>query len=187
MKKSETRDLIIKTASELFYRNGYNLTGINEVIAVAGIAKATLYSHFKSKEDLCVAYLGEMNQELISNLQVFTAEKPAGVARLRAVLEFLIPFFESDGFNGCWCIRTVAEIPKENDKIKKKIKEEKNAFLRFIETLVEDNLPDWSAADRKRLARRIYLLYEGAIAESHLQDDSWPIHHNLELLDELLI
>lgn len=57
MARQDTRDHIINTASELFYNQGYNLTGINEIIEKAEIAKATLYSHFKSKEELIQAYL----------------------------------------------------------------------------------------------------------------------------------
>ena len=56
VRKSDIRENIVKTASELFYRNGYNSTGINEIIRESGIAKATLYNHFKSKEDLCLSY-----------------------------------------------------------------------------------------------------------------------------------
>ena len=48
---------ILAVASELFYRQGYRATGINEVIARSGVAKATFYNHFPSKEDLCLAYL----------------------------------------------------------------------------------------------------------------------------------
>ena len=57
VKHSEVKNRIIETASLLFYKNGYNSTGINEIISEAGIAKATLYNHFKSKEELCLAYL----------------------------------------------------------------------------------------------------------------------------------
>ena len=39
--KSDTRHHIIETASELFYKKGYNSTGINEIIKESGIAKAT--------------------------------------------------------------------------------------------------------------------------------------------------
>ncbi|HFG1889890.1 TPA: TetR/AcrR family transcriptional regulator, partial [Vibrio cholerae] len=44
------RQLLIDTALNLFYKNGINSIGINEVISVSGIAKRTLYSHFESKE-----------------------------------------------------------------------------------------------------------------------------------------
>ena len=57
MKHSEVKNRIIETASSLFYKNGYNATGINEIISETGIAKATLYNHFKSKEDICLAQI----------------------------------------------------------------------------------------------------------------------------------
>ena len=184
--KNETQTLIIDTASALFYEKGYNLTGINEIIAKAGIAKATLYSHFKSKEDLCIAYLAAKDKELLSNIKNFCNKPPQGDDRLLAVMEFLLPFFQSDGFNGCWCIRTVAEIPQNNIKIKNQIRKGKEAFMNFISTLVKENRTKLSTKRQGKLAKRIYLLYEGAISESHLQDKAWPIQENLELLKEQL-
>jgi len=184
--KSDTRNLIVNTASELFYQQGYNLTGINEIIAKAGIAKATLYSHFKSKEDLCIAYLDLRDRELLKNIKEFCMSKPKGNKRLIAVLEFLIPFFESDEFNGCWCIRTVAEIPRDKEKIKNKIKENKQQFLNFIKALVMDNKPQLTDKQQDKLANRIYILYESAVSESHLQDEAWPIHESIDLLKNIL-
>lgn len=57
MAARDTKDLILETASNLFCNNGYNLIGINEIIDKSGIAKATLYNHFKTKEDILLAYL----------------------------------------------------------------------------------------------------------------------------------
>ena len=53
----DTRKKIVDTAARLFYEQGYNSTGINQIIAEAGIAKASLYAHFSSKEDLLKEYL----------------------------------------------------------------------------------------------------------------------------------
>lgn len=184
--KRDTRNLIINTASKLFYQKGYNLTGINEIIAESGIAKATLYSHFKSKEDLCIAYLEAKDQELLTNIKAFCAEKPEGNPQLIAVLEFLLSFYEQAEFNGCWCIRTVAEIPKDRKRIKNKIKENKTVFLGFIQNLVKDNKPTYKKEAQTKLAKRIYLLYEGAVVESHLQDARWPIEESIDMLKDLL-
>lgn len=184
--KNDTRDKIIQTASELFYQKGYNLVGINEIIDKAGIAKATLYSHFKSKEDLCVAYLELRDQESLKEINIFCASKSEGDSRLLAVLEFLIPFFHCDDFNGCWCIRTLAEVPRDNTKIKGKIKANKNLFLAFIKTLVKENKPDLAEDQQDKLATRIYLLYESAVAESHLQGAVWPINESIDLLKAIL-
>lgn len=183
---TSTKDLIIQTASDLFYKQGYNLTGINEIIATAGIAKATLYSHFKSKEDLCIAYLASKDSALIAELQEFCEREPKGDDQLLAILKFLIPFFNSDDFNGCWCIRTIAEIPSNNEKIKHQIKNGKKALLDFINSLVQVNKPKLVKKQQVQLANRIYLLYEGAISESHLQGEAWPIHENIDMLEEQL-
>jgi len=184
--KQDTRDIIITTASTLFYDKGYNLTGINEIIDKAGIAKATLYNHFKSKEDLCIAYLESRDSNLLENIKNFCDSKPKGNRRLTAVIEFLIPFFDNKDFNGCWCIRTVAEVPKDNKRIKQKIKANKNLFLGFIKNLVKENKPKLTKKKQEKLAARIYLLYESAVSESHLQEDAWPIHENLGLLKSIL-
>ncbi|MBF4438000.1 TetR/AcrR family transcriptional regulator, partial [Vibrio cholerae] len=56
------RQLLIDTALNLFYKNGINSIGINEVISVSGIAKRTLYSHFESKEALILAALQKRHE-----------------------------------------------------------------------------------------------------------------------------
>ncbi|MFT6754704.1 MAG: AcrR family transcriptional regulator, partial [Urechidicola sp.] len=52
MRKQGVKERIIATASDLFYNQGYNQTGINQIISEAGVAKASLYQHFRSKEDI---------------------------------------------------------------------------------------------------------------------------------------
>lgn len=186
MAKLSAKERIIRTASELFYQNGYNLTGINEIIAKAEIAKATLYSHFSSKEELCIAYLDARDVQLLTDMAAFCRTRPAGNERLIGVLAFLIPFFESGTFNGCWCIRTVAEIPRSNERIHQKIRDNKASFKRFIQRLVAENRSDLAEEEQLTLTRRIYLLYESAVMESHLQNDAWPILENMDLLRTLL-
>ncbi len=186
MAKEDTRQHIVNTASELFYSQGYNLTGINEIIEKSGIAKATLYSHFKSKDDLCIAYLDERDGALLIQLREFCSKRKKGNQQLLGILEFLIPFFESELFNGCWCLRTLAEVPRDSTKIRNKIKANKQDFLDEVQSLVKSNLPKLSKAKQEKLGRSIYLLYEGALTESHLQNEIWPIHQSIVVLKTLL-
>src|SRR5512134_1666303 len=51
------RDRLIDTASALFNRYGFHATGVDRIVAVAKVAKKTLYAHFPSKEDLILAAL----------------------------------------------------------------------------------------------------------------------------------
>ena len=129
VKHSEIQHRIIETASSLFYKNGYNSTGINEIISDAGIAKATLYNHFKSKEDICVAYLRYKNTSFQNDIKAFATSKKKGPEQILALFDFLLLFFNEQGFNGCWCIKTIAEISKENQSIRTEIQRQK--FPRF--------------------------------------------------------
>ncbi|MEM7514622.1 MAG: TetR/AcrR family transcriptional regulator [Bacteroidota bacterium] len=186
MKHSEIRDHIIHTASDLFYKNGYNLTGINQIIAEAGIAKATLYNHFSGKEDICVAYLQTKNATFLQDLAVFVKGKPEGKARIQAVVEFLVPFFYDEDFHGCWCVRTVAEVPIANEKIWAEIQLQKNKLLTYIKQLVKENLAGKSEAEVDKLAQFVYMIYEGAVSESYLHQNIWPIENGMEMLGLLL-
>ncbi|MDT7833379.1 TetR/AcrR family transcriptional regulator [Flavobacteriaceae bacterium S356] len=186
MKHSEIKDHIIKTASHLFYHKGYNLTGINEIISEAGIAKATLYNHFKSKEDICLAYLQYKNSAFLTKIKEVCASKKKGIGQVLAVFDFLEAFFKDKDFNGCWCINTISELPKENQRIRSEIQQQKNSLINFLTELVGQNLPDHSTLEQQKLAKQIYLLYEGAVAESHLHQNDWPITSARELCNSII-
>jgi AcrR family transcriptional regulator len=175
MKHSEVKNRITETASFLFYKNGYNSTGINQIIAETGIAKATLYNHFKSKEEICLAYLQFKNINFIEDFEKFTTSKPKGTDQILAIFDFLRLFYQDKDFNGCWCIKTVSEIPKDNEIIRNEIQSQKNEFIALITKLIINNLEQVKREQVSSLARQIYLLYESAVGESHLHQKDWPI------------
>src|SRR3979411_3391553 len=51
------RDRLLAAADELFYEEGVHVVGIDRIVERAGVAKASLYSTFGSKEELVRAYL----------------------------------------------------------------------------------------------------------------------------------
>ena len=186
MKHSLVRETIIKTAADLFYQKGYNLTGINEIIKEAGIAKSTLYSHFVSKDDICVAYLAHLNVPFLNNIKEFALSKPKGKKQIIALFDFLENFFFDKSFNGCWCINTISEIPRDNEKIRDEIQKEKGEFLDLIIFLVKTNYSEKSNREIDILSKQVYLIYESAISESHLHQDVWPIRTAKIIINKLI-
>ncbi|WP_179353065.1 TetR/AcrR family transcriptional regulator [Winogradskyella vidalii] len=186
MKHAEVKNRITETASFLFYKNGYNSTGINQIIAEAGIAKATLYNHFKSKEEICLAYLQHKNINFLGDFETFTMSKPKGKEQILAIFDFLQLFYQDKDFNGCWCIKTVSEIPKDNEMIRNEIQSQKNDFIAIIENLITNNLEQVKSEQVNSLARQIYLLYESAVGESHLHQEDWPIVESKNLCEIII-
>lgn len=176
MKRTNTKQLIVNVASKLFYVNGYNATGINEIIAKAEIAKATLYHHFKSKEDICIAYLEHQHMQFIEEFKEFVAKQNSSKQKLLSIFDFLRDFYRKRDFYGCWGIKALGELPPTNTKILSVIQKQKKELLLFLGEIVGDTIPNVSIAETEKISGGIYLLYESAITESHLHKNDWPIH-----------
>jgi len=86
------RERIVETASRLFYTQGYNLTGINQVIAEADVAKASLYQHFTSKEDLLEEYLRLTAQSTNDTLRSVINSQKTAKDKVLGLFDFLIQF-----------------------------------------------------------------------------------------------
>jgi len=176
MQKTNIKEHIVTIASNLFYTNGYNATGINEIISKSEIAKATLYHHFKSKEDICVAYLENRHMYFMKELKDYIKEKNEGRQKLIAIFDFLRDLYRKGDFHGCWGIKTLGELPPENEKIVSVIQRQKKELLLFLGEIVGDTIANISRAETEKISGGLYLLYEGAITESHLHRNDWPIH-----------
>jgi len=108
---SEARERILATAYELFSRRGIRAVGIDEVIERAGVAKATLYRHFPSKDDLVLAFL-ERREQLWTREWVEAEARRRGStpeAQLLAIFDAFDEWFHADDFEGCSFIKVLLE------------------------------------------------------------------------------
>jgi len=105
------RERILVTAHALFYRDGIRATGIDRVIAEAGVAKLTFYRHFPSKDELVRAFLdyrhGHWMAWFIDALGRHGAQPGRGLAPVAAALA---EWFAQPQFRGCAFINAVAEV-----------------------------------------------------------------------------
>lgn len=106
---SAARDRLLRTAHALFYRDGIRATGIDRVIAEAGVTKVTFYRHFPSKDALVHAFLG-FRHDLWMGWFVDALGRHGGTTRgLAALADAMQEWFEQPGFRGCAFINAVAE------------------------------------------------------------------------------
>jgi AcrR family transcriptional regulator len=98
---------ILKTAHDLFYRDGIRATGIDRVIAESGVAKKTFYRYFPSKDDLIVAFLDYRHDNWIAWFRDALARHGG---TLNALVPALAEWFGSDVYRGCAFINSVVEV-----------------------------------------------------------------------------
>ncbi|MCO6357813.1 TetR family transcriptional regulator [Roseivirga pacifica] len=172
MKGRPVKERLIETASDLFYNKGYNRTGINEILEKSGVAKASMYQHFRSKEEIGVEYLKHMDAEAHKKLGAKINAKPQGPERVMAIIEHVSEFFDSGTFRGCWSLNTIAEISQEDKLMMAEILKQKREMKAFTYRLVVDNL---NAREPEVIANQLYLIYESALMEARVFNEKWPI------------
>ncbi|WP_306012598.1 MULTISPECIES: TetR/AcrR family transcriptional regulator [unclassified Allomuricauda] len=175
MQRNKLHEHIISSAGALFYSQGYNSTGVNEIISKCDIAKATLYSHFKSKEDICVAYLKQRHHTFLESLKDYVGQRSKGRPQLLAIFDLLRDMYLQEDFQGCWALKTLGELAPDQTKILEVIQLQKKELLLYLGEVVGDNISNLSKAETEKISGGLYLLYESAVTESHLFKNDWPI------------
>jgi AcrR family transcriptional regulator len=110
--KLDARERILESAYDLFARRGIRSVGIDEVIERAGVAKATLYRHFPSKDDLVLAFL-ERREQRWTREWVETEAKRRGSnpeEQLLAIFDAFDEWFRRDDFEACSFINVMLEM-----------------------------------------------------------------------------
>lgn len=157
---SKKRDQLVETALDLFSQKGFHATGIDKVLETAGVAKMTLYKHFRSKEELILAVL-RLRDERWRNSFMRGVEKKAKAPydRLLAMFDQIGEWFAAPGFCGCMFINASAEYADHQDPIHTAAAEHK----RLVEKYVRDLTEQAGAIEPNLLAAQLCLLMEGAI------------------------
>jgi len=188
--ESRARDRILTTASELFYRNGYRATGINEIIRKSGVAKATFYLHFPSKESLVLAYVESMNREEIRVMEEGLKKYPGPYEKLIGLVEFLISWSKERDYRGCAYLNISSEIPDHANPVRRESKhhyvEVRKLVGRLMQELKRVRGTAWKHRDAEQAADDYMLIFSGALAMAQVYHDPEPIRHAIQAVKRLL-
>jgi AcrR family transcriptional regulator len=103
------RDRLLAAADELFYEGGTHAVGIDRVIERAGVAKATLYDTFGSKDALIRAYLEARHDARKARLSAWLERYDGPRERLLGVFDAMADLMKSKSFRGCPFMRAGSE------------------------------------------------------------------------------
>ncbi|CAM3505482.1 TetR/AcrR family transcriptional regulator [Zobellia roscoffensis] len=174
MAKESVKDRIISAASDLFYIDGYNQTGINKILEVAQVSKDSMYRHFRSKEAIAVAYLEKRHWLFMQGLEEFVVNEKDGNDKVLAVFDCIEYYIGKFEFRGCGFQNIITDLPKGQDSIVEAVRIHINDFHLFIYNELKKN----AIADKKakELSAEIFVLLEGALILSQIQKSTAPIN-----------
>ena len=151
------RERLLQAANELFYAEGIHTVGIDRVIEKAGVAKASLYATYGSKDGLVRAYLELRAQARQFRIEKRLATLEAPRDKLLAVFDVLHDVARDPQFRGCAFVNASAEGSHEGVHV---VSTSMRAWTRELFTSLARQL---GARDPVRLGRAVHLLYDGAV------------------------
>ncbi|MEU4427653.1 TetR/AcrR family transcriptional regulator [Actinoplanes sp. NPDC024001] len=161
--RRSARERLLEAADELFYAEGVHSVGIDRVIERAGVAKASLYSTFGSKDELVRAYLRGRHESrrarILAGLERFTTPRE----RLLGVFDVLAERAAQPGFRGCAFYNASAE--RDPSGV---VREEADATRAWTRGLFADLCREAGVPDPEAFADRLVVLYDGATVGARL-------------------
>lgn len=173
-RKLSPRERLLATSTDLFPRFGIRCIGIDRILKEAGVAKASLYKNFRSKDDLIVAYINQQDAADRHRWNEYVDGLTHPKSRILALFDLALDC-EPISLPGSYALAAAVEFPTPNTPgeydIRAAVDEHRDWILRTITSQLHslgledpDNVSD--------LASRLALTYEGAIASARLSKNS---------------
>ena len=161
---SPARRRLLDTATRLFYAGGIHAVGVDRIIAEAGVAKATFYNHFPSKDALVVAYIEE--QDRLGRAAVAALAKPSPRATIAAIIGRISAAAVAGGYRGCPFLNAAAEYPDPAGPVRQAIDARRAWYHGHLrQLLAEDGNPSPSVT-----ASLLVALSDGLLEIAYLDD-----------------
>ena len=167
MSKAEaTRSDILRRALELIYKQGYQSTSIDDILATTQVTKGAFYYHFRNKEEMGVALISEaMHDEIWPHIEKSLSYSPNFRDNIYEMINGLLfehPFMTSE--HGCPAVNLIQELSPLNETFREALKKSLNRWKRAIEAEIIRGQQAGQlgfAHDAKQIALNIITLYHG--------------------------
>lgn len=162
--ESLARRRLLDTATRLFYEGGIHAVGIDRIIAEAGVAKATFYNHFPSKDELVLAYIEE--QDRLGRAAVAALPRKPPREMIAAIMGRISQAAVAGGYRGCPFLNAAAEYPDPASKVRQAIDARRAWYhesLRDLLTAAGDPKPSVTAS-------LLVALSDGLLESAYLDD-----------------
>jgi AcrR family transcriptional regulator len=164
--RPSARERLLAAANELFYNEGVHTVGIDRIIEQAGVAKASLYNTFGSKDELVRAYLQARHDSVTEAIMAAVQRYHTPRERLLAVFEGQGELAAQPGYRGCAFAAASAE-SRPGDPAEQATE----TYRRWVRAVLTELAAQAGAPEPEDLARQLHLLYDGSGQSARLDHD----------------
>jgi TetR/AcrR family transcriptional repressor of nem operon len=180
MATKSTREHLIDVGLGLMHRDGYNATGLSDILKAADVPKGSFYHHFGSKEDFAAAALqryAAREREHAAAVLGDTTTPP--LKRLRRYFSALVKIYgQKAAIPGCMMGRFSLEIAAESPQLRRQLSATFEHWQQTIATVVrqavaQKELP--AGTDAESVAGFLLNSWEGALLRSQADKSDAPL------------
>lgn len=180
--EGSVRDRLLAAANELFYQEGIHAVGIERVLERAGVAKASLYSTFGSKDELVRAYLQARHERRQARINARIASYDSPREKILAIFDLVAELAAEPNFRGCAFVRASSEGSAAESKVTR-VCADTRAWARGLYT---DLARQAGVSDPGEVGRRLMLLYDGAMVGAAMEGGADAARIARAMAEELL-
>ncbi|QNE47525.1 TetR/AcrR family transcriptional regulator [Glaciihabitans sp. INWT7] len=164
---ADSHERIIEAGYRLFCRRAIRDVAMDEVVLASGVAKATLYRHFPTKDDLVLAILKRRETDwtfgIVDSGARSLSDQPEG--RLLAIFDVFDGWFQRDDFEACTFVKVILEMGMDHP-----LGRASSAHLATIGTVVSGFAAEAGLTDPEEFARVWFILMKGCIVQAAAGD-----------------
>lgn len=178
------REKLLAAAAKRFYTDGIVATGIDAVVAEAGVARMSLYNNFASKDDLIGEYLNRRHAEWLALLARRLDRAVDARQRVLAVFDAYLDhaaFAYDKGFRGCGLLNGAAELPVGHPG-----RESVRAHKAEVQQILVDLVTEAGVVEARAVAEHLFLLVEGGVVSAGLDGHPERLRRARQLAETVL-
>ncbi|WP_206539793.1 TetR/AcrR family transcriptional regulator [Psychroserpens damuponensis] len=167
----------MEVSSKLFREQGFNSTGINQIVQEANVAKSSFYDHFKSKDFLAIEYLNNRHMQWFQGLKNHINGYRTSKEKILKSFDYLKSMNEKENFGGCVFLNMMSELKHGNKESYEIIKNHKIDLQNFFKDIIKDD-------DKSFI---IYMLFESCFIESQAFRSQEIINRTINYLNSEIL
>jgi AcrR family transcriptional regulator len=180
---SRARERLMAAAEELFYAEGIRAVGVERILSVSGVGRASFYRHFASKDDLVVEVLRARDARWREWLaDSVAARRLPPDQRPLAVFDALAERFAWADYRGCAFINTMVETADRDSAAHRAAAAHKRSLVDYLDRLLDDA----GRSDHRAVAKQFVLLVDGAIVTA-VREGTAESAHRAKLIAAALL
>ncbi|MBL0953921.1 MAG: TetR/AcrR family transcriptional regulator [Leptospira sp.] len=189
MKKEPTKLRLLAVSRNLFLKQGYSETGLNQIVDEAKTVKASLYQHFSSKEELGKEVLKIYSDENLNLLKTLMKRNPKPLDFIKAWVRILSREARMSQLFGCGMANFRAQINSEEVHIRSEIERIANQTIECLSEFLQNSIQNGyisKKVDPHSLAKQLFIVYEGVLQSYRLLDDKKSLDELYKIAENLI-